>query len=69
MGKPKENEAVEVYFRSKHKEGWMPAYWGTAFSASEPNEEHNQKKCWRYCNTQDEVNCEVLRWRRIRNVA
>jgi len=67
MGKPKENKPVEVYFVSMHTEGWMPAYYGTAFSASEPGEDHNRKKCWRYCNTQDEVNCSVLRWRQIPN--
>lgn len=63
MDQPKENEPVDVYFVSKHGEGWMLAYWGTAFSSSEPHEPHSQKLCWRYCNTQDELNCNVLRWK------
>jgi hypothetical protein len=64
MSKPAEHQVVDVRFMSKHSEGWMQAYWGTAFGSSEPSEPHNSKKCWRYCNTQDELNCNVLYWRK-----
>ena len=69
MGKPKEGQVVEVYAKGLYGEGWILAYWGPAKSPSEPNKPYNTKKCWRYCNTEGELNSEVVRWRRLQNVA
>lgn len=60
---PSTSEPVDAYAIGKHGAGWIVAYYGKAKSPSDPDSPQDSKECWRYCNTEDEVNSTVLCWR------
>lgn len=60
---PSTSDPVDAYAIAKHGAGWIVAYYGKAKSPSDPDSPQDGKECWRYCNTEDEVNSSVLCWR------
>lgn len=64
---PPEGMPVEALCQGLHGEGWMPAFYGRAKTPSEPIGEHDLKVCWRHCNTEDEVNSTVKKWRPLQH--